>query len=284
VVYGGQQPTLRVQNIDSQQQSKQLTPLEYNLPQQSSGLSHWKGHTFAANPSHTQSVLNTLIGHEPCIHTLNYLESQIESQIQIGKSQGEQIKVLLEQTAHQKEEVKRLKQDCSLKDTTIEALRTQIDNAQKAEVPGLLAVIKEQREELKKFHKRGRNGQGKGRRKVGGDSYPHKRPLDCQLAGQDHEDNLGDMMSRLNLNQCELRRLQEENQTFRLDIGRLERENSELSRLRVDVIELKRRLKETKPLQKTPVASDQSVSSTALSEREVLLTHTCDHVSFARTK
>jgi len=88
--------------------------------------------------------------------------------------------------------------------------------------------------------------QGKGRRKVGGDVYPHKRPLDCQLAGQNHEDSLGAMVSRLNLNERELRRLQEQNQTFRLDIGRLERENSELSRLRVDVIELKRRIEETR--------------------------------------
>jgi len=284
VVYGGQLPSLPVQNIESQQQIKQLTPLVYNLPQQSSGLCNWKGQTLAPNPLHPQSVLNTLIGHEPCIHTLNYLEAQIESQKQIGNSQVEQIKVLLEQTAHQKEELKRLKQECSLKDTTIETLRTQIDDAQKGEVPGLLAVIKEQREELEKFQKRSRNGQGNGRRKVGGDVYPHKRPLDCQLGDQNHENNLADMVSRLNLNQCELRRLQEENQTFRLDIGRLERENSELSRLRVDVIELKRRLKEARPLEKAYVASDQSVSSTALSERIGLLTHTCDHVSYARTK
>jgi hypothetical protein len=207
--------------------------------------------------------LNTLIGHEPCIHTLNYLEAQIESQIQIGKSQGEQIQALLEQTAHQKEELKRLKQDCCLKDTTIESLRTQIDDAQKTEVPRLLAVIKEQREELEKFQKRSRNVQGEGRRKVGGNLYPHNWPLDCQLAGQNHEDNLADMVSRLNLNQCELRRLQEENQTYRLYIGRLERDNSELSRLRVDVIALTRRLMETRPIQKTPVASDRSVSSTA---------------------
>jgi len=284
VVYAGQQSTLPVQNIESQQQINQLTPLVYNLPQQSSELCNLKGQTLAANPFHTQSVLNPLIGHEPCIHTLNYLEAQISSQVEIGKSQGEQIKVLLDQTAYQKEELKRLKQDCSLKDTTIETLRTQIDDAQKSEVPGLLAVIKEQREELEKFQKRSRNGQGNGRRKVGGDVYPHKRPLDCQLADQNHENNLADMVSRLNLNQCELRRLQEENQIFRLDIGRLERENSDLSRLRLDVLELKRRLKETRPLQKTHVASDQSVSSTALDERKGLLTHTYDHVSFARTK
>jgi len=283
VVYVGQQPT-SVQNIESQQQSKQLTQLVYNIPQQSSGLCNWKGQTLAANPSPTQSVLNTLIGHESCIHTLNYLEAQIESQIQIGKSQGEHIKVLLEQTANQKDELSRLKQDCCLKDTTIEALRTQLDDAQKGEVPGLLAVIKEQREELEKFQKRSRNGQGNGRRKVGGDVYPHKRPLDCQLGDQNHENNLADMVSRLNLNQCELRRLEEENQSFRLDIGRLERENSELIRLRVDVIELKRRLNETRPLQTSPVASDQSVSSTALGERAGLFAHTCDHVSLARTK
>jgi len=273
-----------VQNIESQQHSKQPTPLEYNLPQQSSGLCTWKGQTFAANPSNTQSMMNTLISHESCIHTLSYLEAQIESQIQIGKSQAEQIKVLLEQTAHQKEKLKQLKQDCCIKETTIEALRTQIDETQKGEVPGLLAVIKEQREELEKFKKRSRNGQGNGRWKVGGDVYPHKRPLDCQLADQKHEDNLADMVRRLNLNQSELRRLQEENQTFRLDIGRLERENSEVSRLRADVIELKRQLRETRPLQKTPVASVQSASSTALDEREVLLAHTYDHVSCARTK
>jgi len=95
-------------------------------------------------------VLNTLIGHEPCIHTLNYLEAQLESQVHIKKSQGEQIKVLIAKTAHQKEELKRLKQDCCFKEKIIEELRTQIDDVQKSEVPGLHAVIKEQREELEK--------------------------------------------------------------------------------------------------------------------------------------
>jgi len=111
--------------------------------------------------------------------------------------------------------------------------------------------------------------QGKGRRKVGGDVYPHKRPLDCQLSVQNDEDSLGAMVSSMNLNHCELRRLQEQNQTFRLDIGHLERENSELSRLRVDVIELKRRLGEARPPHETRVAPDQSVSSTAQGMREV---------------
>jgi len=152
VVYGGQHPTLSDQNIDSQQQSKQLTPLAYNLSQQSLGISHEKDQTLTANPSHTQSVLNTLVGHEPCIHTLNYLEAQLESQIKIAKSQGEQIKVFQAQTAHQKEELKRLKQDCCFKEKTIEALRTQIDDIKKSEVPRLQAVIKEQREELEKLH------------------------------------------------------------------------------------------------------------------------------------
>jgi len=247
VVYWGQHPTLSVQNVDSQQQSKQLTPLAYNLPQQSPGISHGKEQRLTANPSHTQSVLNTLIGHEPCIHTLNYLESQIESQKQIVMSQGEQIKVLLTTTAHQKEELKQLKDDCCLKDKSIEALRTQIDDVQKSEVPGLQAVIKEQREELEKLHKRSPQVQGKGRRKAGGDVYPHKRPLDCQVVGQNHEDSLGAMVSKLNLNERELSRLQEQNQTFRQDIGRLERENSELNKLRVDVMELRRRLGEMRP-------------------------------------
>ena len=134
-------------------------------------------------------MFNTLIGHEPCIHTLNYLEAQIESQIQIGKSQGEQIRVLLEQTALQKEELERLKQDCCFKDKTIEALRTQIDDAQKDEVPGLLAVIREQREELEKLHKISSDGQGKGRCR---DVYPHGRSLGCQIAGQNNEDNLSE--------------------------------------------------------------------------------------------
>jgi len=282
-VYGAQETTFMVQNSDSQQQSKQLTPVAYNLPQQSSWLSHEKGQTVTANTSNPQSVLNKLIGHEPCIHTLNYLEAQIESHVQIGKSQGEQIKVLLEQTNNQKEELKRLKQDCSSKDTTIEALRKQIDETQKAEVPGLLAIIKEQREELEKLYEGSNHGQVKGHKKVGGHVYPHERPLDCQLAGKNYEDSLGDMVSKLNLNQRELRRLQDENQAFRLDIGRLERENSELSRLRVDVIELKRRLGETRPLQKTPVVPGQSVSSTALGEQEVVLAD-CDQIAFSRTK
>jgi len=92
-----QQPTLTFQEGEFQfqsnqhtPQSNQQTPLVYNPPKQSAVLSNQR----TATQSHTQSVLNKLIGHEPCIHTLNYLEAQVESQKQIGKSQSEQLNAM----------------------------------------------------------------------------------------------------------------------------------------------------------------------------------------------
>jgi len=293
VVYKSQQPTMAVQN--SEFQSNQLAPLVFN-PQQSSGLiSNQQGQSVVTNPTYTQSVLNKLIGHEPCIHTLTYLEAQIESQKLIGKSQSEQLKTLWEQSALQEQEVERLKLECIVKERTITELRSQIDNTkvvetQKTDVPRLRAVIKEHREELERLHKRSPSGGIKDSPKVGRFTNVGAGPLKGPLIRQHREDvvDLTEKVSRLNLNQREISRLQEENQAFRLEIGRLERENSEVTRLREEVLELNRRLKEVRPLQnKHAAALDQSVSSTGLSGQEAVLVtrpHSGDQISFSRTK
>merc|ERR1711920_446601 len=114
--------------------------------------------------------------------------------------------------------------------------------------------------------------------------------LKGRLLGQNEKNNvnLKDKVSRLSLNQREISRLQEENQTFRLEIGRLERENSEVTRLRVEVLELNRRLQEIRPLQnKKAAALGQSVSSTGLSGQKAVLvpgSQARDQSSFSRTK
>lgn len=173
-----------------------------------------------------------------------------------------------------------MKLDCSAKDRTIEALRSQIDarkfvESQKAKVPGLRSVIKDQREELEWLHKKCPHRQVEDIEKPNGYKNAEKIPLISHFVELNHEDveDLGDEVSRLNLNQRKLRRLHEENQNFRLDIGRLERENSELGRLRVEVLELNRELLETRSLQKTPADLDQSVSSTGLGDQNVLAVH-----------
>merc|ERR1719283_210893 len=126
VIYKAQQPTVMVQN--SEFQSNHLAPVVLNAPQPSGSGSHQQGQSVVSNPTYTQSVLNKLIGHEPCIQTLMYLEAQIESQKQIGKSQSEQLKTLWEQSALQEQEVERLKLECRVKERTIEELRSEINS------------------------------------------------------------------------------------------------------------------------------------------------------------
>jgi len=293
IVYKTQQPTMTIQS--SEFQSNQRAPFVLNPPQPTGLTSHHQEHSVVSNPTYTQSVLNKLIRHEPCIHTLTYLEAQIESQKQIGESQSEQLKTLWEQSALQEQEVERLKLEVRAKERTIEELRSEIDNRkvvenQKVDVPRLRAVIKEQREELERLHKRCPDGLIGDNQKVDRFTSAEGGPLKGPLIGQQVEDpgGLADKVNRLNLKKSEISRLVEENQTFRLEIGRLERENSEVTRLRSEVLELSRRLKEVKPLQNKPIAAlDQSVSSTGLSGHEAMSvqkSHAGDQVSFSRTK
>jgi len=266
------QPTWTIQDSELQQHN----PLGHATFQQSSEFANHQGHRVTPHSSQTESVLKKLIGHEPCIHTLTYLEAQLESQKQIAKSQSEELKTMQEKSARQKEELQRLKRDCSAKDRTIEALRSQANakklvDSRKAEVSGLRAVIKEQREELELLHKKSTCGQVEDIDTIIGYPKAEKRSLHSHYLDQNHTqvEKLEDEVSRMNLNQSELSRLKEENESFRLDIGRLERENSELNSLRVEVRELKRRLLETSPLQKIPLDLDQSVSSTGSEDHQV---------------
>jgi len=241
VVYKVPHSTMKVQSA-GELHDNYVNPLVRNPSKPSGAIS--PGQSVLTNSSYQQSVLNKIIGHEPCIHTLKYLEDQIENQKQIGKSQSEQLKTLWEQSALQEKEIKRLKLECCAKERIIEALRSQIDvtkevETQKAEVPRLRAVINEQREELKRLHKRSPNGRIKDTSKVSG----------------------------LNISELEHSSLKQENEAFRLEIGRLERENSEIPRLREEVRELNRKLKESRPLRNIPAALDQSVSSTGLASR-----------------
>jgi len=293
LVYKAQQPTFSFQNSELQLQSNQVTPLVYNPPQQSSGFLNQQGHNLATNPSHTQTVLNKLVGHESCVHTLNYLEAQIETQKQIGKAQSEQLKALWEQSAHQEQVLKRLKLDCSVKDKTIEELRLQLDaskfaESRKAEVPGLRAVIKEQREEIERLHKKSHREWILDSQKRCEYTNDKKRSPKSTFVGRHHEDveNMCDDVSTLNVNELELSRLQQENQTFRLDIGRLERENSEVAKLRIELLELNRKLLETRPLLNISAGLDQSVSSTDLREQVMVVHRTLsgDQIPCSRTK
>merc|ERR1712087_626492 len=148
-------------------------------------------------------------------------------------------------------------------------------DSRKAEVSGLRAVIKEQREELELLHKKSTSSQVEDIDTIIGYPTPEKRSLHTHLIDKNHNQvwKLEGGVSRMNLNQRELSRLREENANFRLDIGRLERENSELNSLRVEVRELKRRLLETSPLQKIPLGMDQSVSSTGSEDHKVKSAH-----------
>jgi len=167
-----------------------------------------------------------------------------------------------------------LKLECNAKDKTIEALRSQVNAKNlvdsRKEVFGLQAVIKEQREELELLHQKSSCGQVEDMDTISGYPKAEKRSLNSHYLDQNHKqvEKLEGEVNRMNLKR-ELSRLQEENENFRLDIGRLERENSEHNSLRVEITKLKRRLLETSPLQKIPFDLDQSVSSTGSEDQEV---------------
>jgi len=274
------QPQLTFQSNDLSQPSYLAanqaieTLQDTKLQQGHSNLQHFsefayhQSHKVTPHSSQTESVLKKHIGHEPCIHTLTYLEAQLKSQKQITKSQREQLTTMWEQSAQRWEELQQLKLDCSAKDKTIEALRSQVNAKMlvdsRKEVSGLRAVIKEQREDLEVLHQKTTCGQVEDMDMIIGYPKVVERSLNSNYIDQNHKhvEKLEDEVSRMNLNQRELSKLQEENENFRLDIGRLERENSELNSLRMEITKLKRRLLETSPLHKIPFDLDQSVSST----------------------
>jgi len=225
----------------------------------------------------TQTFPNHLAGHEPCIQTLTFLESQIERQKLIEKNQSEQLRIMWEKSNEQEKKLERLKVECRLKDLRIVDLKTRMDpknitDPQKAEVPRLRAVIKEQRDELERIQ----NAPGgldtddtvKGRRFGNGpggldtdDTVKGKR---CErrsnksrfVPSRRNSYNRSSTPTTVDSHPDELGKLREENEAFRLVIGRLERENSEISRLRVEVLQLGQRLREMKPLQKKIHQSD----------------------------
>jgi len=201
----------------------------------------------------TENIPDHLAGHEPCIQTLTFLESQIECQKQTEKRQSDQLRIMWEKSNQQEKKLDRLKVECRLKDLTIGDLKSRIDPRKsretvKVEIPRLRAVITEQRDELERLQQGSDAGvidtnTAKGRR-CGRRSY--KSP---DIPVKRSSDNVSSLSETVDSYQDELSRLQQENQAFRLVIGRLERENSEISKLRVEVLQLGIKLREVKPLQ-----------------------------------
>lgn len=217
-------------------------------------LSQAQSHYRSQNFNQTQGVPSHLAGHEPCIQTLTFLESQIERQKLIEKKQSEQLRIMWEKSNEQEKKLDHLKVECRLKDLRIQDLKSRMDpkrsvEAHKADVPRLRAVIKEQWDELQRLQ-HGTSG-------VVTDKYTVKskrcgrrsnRSLDDSV--KSITDDASSTVEKVDSHPNELSKLREENEAFRLEIGRLERENSEISKLRVEVLQLGQRLHEMKPLQK----------------------------------
>jgi len=204
------------------------------------------------NPNfvHTGNIPDHLARHEPCIQTLTFLESQIECQKQIDKRQSDQLRIMWEKSNQQEKKLERLKVECRLKELTIEDLKSRIDprKTNKVEVPRLRAVIKEQRDELERLQQGSDTGvidtnTAKGRRCGRKSNKSPERPVKRSSG------DVSSLSETVDSSQGELSRLRHENQAFRLVIGRLERENSEICKLRVEVLQLGIKLREVTPLQ-----------------------------------
>jgi len=199
-----------------------------------------------------ENIPDPLAGHEPCIHTLTFLEAQIEQQKHIEKTQSEQLRIMWEKSNQQEKKLEQLKAECRLKDLTIEDLESRIDPrsigyAHKTEVPRLRAVIKEQRDEVEKLQRSTDTGftdiqTDKGKRS----SRRSNKSMDTPVKRSSDDVSSHETVESY---QDELSRLRQENEAFRLVIGRLERENSEISKLRIEVLQLGIKLREVKPLQ-----------------------------------
>lgn len=200
-----------------------------------------------------ENIQDPLAGHEPCIQTLTFLEAQIEQQKHIEKTQSEQLRTMWEKSSQQEKKLEQLKVECRLKDLTIEDLESRIEPrkigyAHKTEVPRLRAVIKEQRDELERLQRGTDTGftdneTDRGKRC----SRRSNKSLDTPVKRS--SDDVSSQSETVESYQDELTRLRQENEAFRLVIGRLERENSEISKLRIEVLQLGIKLQEVKPLQ-----------------------------------
>lgn len=198
-----------------------------------------------SNPIFAQSVLNRLIGHEPCIHTLNYLEAQLETKKQIEKSQDEQLKTLREQSVTLEKEIKCLTLASKEKNSTIDMLRSQIGKSnigtKISAVPRQDSVIKEQQGPNLRLKRRIIKAQTKfpkNHKKISGS---RKSNRGTRLKKIPDVISFRDRVSKQKSEEDELARLRKENETFKLEISRLERENAEVVRLRLEVLDLRRR-------------------------------------------
>jgi len=192
----------------------------------------------------TEGLHSKLIQHEPCIHTLRYLEAKVEKEKQIVKARADQMQALLQQSARQKIEILQLKQECDSKDHKIKALKSEIGGehqmeTNRAEVARLEAVIKGQREELDRL----RTEEDKKRRSE--QAFMVKlEEVNPQKVNGVRESRYPSQMVNIGEKQpnVEVNRLKNENIAFRLDIARLERENSEVYRLKLKRLNLNERL------------------------------------------
>jgi hypothetical protein len=215
----------------------------------SEAQTHYRSQKF----NHAQVVPSHLAGHEPCKRALTILESQIERQKQIEKKQSEHLRIMKEKSNEQKKKLDQLKVECRMKDLMIMNLKYRMDpktsfERRKAEVPQLRAVINEQWDELEKLQ---HENSGVVTDKSTVISKRCGRRINKSQDRSVHRIT-DDASSRVMVDSHpnDLSKLQEENEAFRLEIERLERENSEISKLRVEVLQLGQRLREVMPLQK----------------------------------
>jgi len=221
-------------------------------------LSQAQRYYHSRNFNHAQGVLSHHAGHEPCIQTLTFLESQIERQKLIEKKQSEQLRIMEEKSREQEKKLDQLKVECRMKDLKIENLKSRMDpklcaQTLKADVPHLRAVIQEQWDQLEKLE-HGHSAVVTDKSTVKSSRRCGRRSNKSWNGSVRHiTDDASSTVGKVDSHPDDLNKLRLENEAFRLEIGRLERENSEISKLRVEVLQLGQRLHEFKHLQKKTV-------------------------------
>merc|ERR1719334_1534224 len=113
-------------------------------------------HSAGFRPIQSEALRSKLIQHEPCIHTLKYLEAKVEKQKQMVKVKADQMQALRQQSVRQRMEITQLREESKSKDHAIQLLRSQIgvehqSESSDAKVFRLKAVIRGQREELERI-------------------------------------------------------------------------------------------------------------------------------------
>jgi len=192
----------------------------------------------------TEGLHSKLIQHEPCIHTLRYLEAKVEKEKQIVRARADQMQALLQQSARQKVEIVLLKQECESKDHKIKVLKSDIGGehemeTHRAEVARLEAVIKGQREELDRL--RSAEDQRRRSEQASKGKLEEVNPLKVNgVRGSRYRVQMVNKGEKPPIG--EVNRLKNENIAFRLDIARLERENSAVNRLKLKRLNLNQRL------------------------------------------